>query len=193
MNCIKDISKIWTLGLLAVSLTAWTPVFAQVPVTPAPDQLALLKSSDPREAANKKLVFDFLRVVLDAVHLEDVDKYLGSNYIEHNPTIPSGRDALVQFLKSAPRGEIRTTLKGSVVAITADGELVTVVFVWPESDPCVSGRTYTATQFDMFRIVNGKIVEHWDDTRRGVPLPGGARPCLNPGSGAPASAGTPPN
>lgn len=174
---------------IAVSLIAGTPAFAQVPVTPAPDQLALLKSSDPREAANKQLVFDFLRVVIDASHVEDVDKYLDKNFVEHNPTVPSGgRDALVEFLKVAPRGELQPTLKGSVVAITADGDLVTVVFVWPESDPCVSGLTYTATQFDMFRVVNGKIVEHWDDTRRGVPLPGGARPCLKPAAGLPTPA-----
>jgi predicted SnoaL-like aldol condensation-catalyzing enzyme len=86
----------------------------------------------------------------------------------------------------ASRGEIQPTLKGSVVTITADSDLVTIVFVWPESDPCVAGVTYTATQFDMFRVVNGKIVEHWDDTRRGVPLPGGPRPCLKPEGAASA-------
>lgn len=177
---------------IVVSLTACAPGFAQVPVTPAPDQLALLKSSDPREAANKKLVFDFLRVILDASHLEDIDKYVGKNYVEHNPTIPSGRDALAEFLKAAPRGEIQPTIKGSVVTITADGDLVTVVFVWPESDPCASNRTYTATQFDMFRIANGKIVEHWDDTRLGIPLPGQARPCMNTAAGVPASAASAP-
>jgi hypothetical protein len=75
---------------IAVSLIACTPVLAQVPVTPAPNQLALLKSGDPREAANKKLVFDFLRVVIDAAHLEGIDNYLDKNFVEHNPTAPAG-------------------------------------------------------------------------------------------------------
>lgn len=176
---------------IMLSFAACTPAFAQASVAAAPDQLALLKSSDPREAANKKLVFDFLRVVLDASHLEEVEKYVSENYVEHNPTSSSGRDALIELLKAGRRGEIQPTIRRSVVAITADGDIVTFAFAESEPDPCTPGRTYTTTQFDMFRVANGKIVEHWDDTRLGIPLPGMLRPCLNSAAGPAAPAGVP--
>jgi predicted SnoaL-like aldol condensation-catalyzing enzyme len=30
------------------------------------------------------------------------------------------------------------------------------------------GKPYTTTWFDMYRISNGKIVEHWDSALKGV-------------------------
>jgi hypothetical protein len=33
-------------------------------------------------------------------------------------------------------------------------------------DPGIPGETYTTTWFDMFRIADGKIVEHWDPAQK---------------------------
>lgn len=154
--------------LLAVSL----PIFAQVPVTAASDQLALLKSKDPKLAANKKLVFDFWRTVLDAHHTEEIVKFVASDYIQHNPMVPTGRDALVKFVGSMPRKKIEPTIADPVVSITAEDDLVTIAFQLTDADPRNPGKTYTTARFDMFRVKDGKLVEHWDDARLGVPPPG---------------------
>src|SRR5271170_6354494 len=75
----------------ALSLVlAAAPVFAALPVVPAPDQAALLKSKDPKLAANKKLCYDFFRVVLRARHLDEADKYMQDDYIQHNPNADTG-------------------------------------------------------------------------------------------------------
>jgi len=50
--------------LLVVSVAA--PALAQVSVIADGDQAELLKGRNPQIAANKKLVFDFLRIALDA-------------------------------------------------------------------------------------------------------------------------------
>ena len=42
---------------LSLALSA-APVFAALPVVPAPDQAALLKSKDPKLAANKKIAYE---------------------------------------------------------------------------------------------------------------------------------------
>jgi len=171
---------------LMLYLTTGASSIAQVPVTPVVDQLALLRSADTNLAFNKRLVFDFWRVVLDAHHIEETDRYLAENYIQHNPTVTSGRNAFKDFIGKRPRREIAATIATPLVAMMAEGNSVTLAFMISESDPCVPGRNYTTTRFDMFRIDQGKIVEHWDDARLGVPVPGGERPCLNAASAAKA-------
>jgi predicted SnoaL-like aldol condensation-catalyzing enzyme len=145
-------------------LGAAVPALAQVPVTAAADQAALLKDKNPELAANKKLAFDFLRVVLNAGHTELGDKFMVSDCIEHNPMLPTGRAALLKIFGRGPAREILPTLPG-LVAVTADGDLVTIVAVDVENDPRKPGVTYTTSHFDMFRVENGRIAEHWDDDK----------------------------
>src|SRR5690606_20999197 len=64
-----------------------------VPVTAHPDQLALLASDDPQLAANKKLVFDMWRTLLIAGQVEQAERFLTEDYIQHNVMVPTGRAA----------------------------------------------------------------------------------------------------
>lgn len=48
-----------------------------------------------------------------------------------------------------------------MVTIVAEGDYVVLAFVTEYPEPDGSG-TYTSTHFDMFRIENGVIAEHWD-------------------------------
>ena len=52
------------------------PAFAALPVVAGKDQAAMLKSSDPKLAANKKVAYDFFRVVLRGFRLDQADKYM---------------------------------------------------------------------------------------------------------------------
>jgi predicted SnoaL-like aldol condensation-catalyzing enzyme len=147
-------------------------VGAQVPVTAAADQSVLLKSSSPRLARNKQLVYDFWRSVLEAHHAELGPKYMLPTYIQHNPNFPTGRDGILAALSQRPKLDIQPTIQRPLVDIVAEGDLVVLAFLDTRSiDPADKSRTYTTTAFDMFRIENGKIAEHWDTQPLNRPNP----------------------
>jgi predicted SnoaL-like aldol condensation-catalyzing enzyme len=140
---------------------------AQVPPTAAPDQAALLKSADPQLAANKKLVFDMWRAIIQGGHIELAPKYFTEGYIQHNPNVATGRDAMVAFMKgSRPVRPIEPTITFPVIAIMAEGDLVMLATVSYSPDPEAPGHKYAGTHFDMFRIEDGKIAEHWDSVAK---------------------------
>ena len=136
---------------------------AQVPPVAAPEQAALLKSNDPKLAANKKLVFDMWRAIIQGAHTELAPKYFTKEYIQHNPNVATGRDAMVQYMKSTrPVRPIDPTITFPVVAIMAEADKVLIATVTYSPDPAAPGTKWAGTHFDLFRIANGKIAEHWD-------------------------------
>ena len=54
------------------------------------------------------------------------------------------------------------TIKTAVVTIIAEGDMVMISFARENPDPIDKSKKYSTTWFDMFRIENGKIAEHWD-------------------------------
>lgn len=148
------------VALFIVQQTTW----AGLAVTPAADQQALLTSTDAKLAANKKLVYDFTRIVLSGRQLDRASEFLTIDYIQHNPNVETGLQGFIDFFSKlgGPR-PIPETVNG-LVSITAEGDLVTMAFVNKLKD--ASGAEYTTTWFDMFRVQDGKISEHWDcDTK----------------------------
>jgi predicted SnoaL-like aldol condensation-catalyzing enzyme len=146
--------------LLAAALIAG-PAAAQLPVEVHPNQLQLLASDDPKLAANKKLVFDFWREVLQARNVERAPEFMVEGYIQHNPTVPTGRAAFMKVFGQLPKQAVKPTID-DLVSIVAEGDLVVLGFRRTLPDLQNEGQTYTTTWFDMLRIENGKIAEHWD-------------------------------
>jgi predicted SnoaL-like aldol condensation-catalyzing enzyme len=150
-----------SLPLLALALALEAPAVAQLPVEVHRRQHELLPSSDPQVAANKKLVFDFWREVVQARHVDRAPLYLDEGYIQHNPNVATGRAAFVEFFGQRPPEPIKDTID-DLVRIVAEGDVVVLAFRRELPDLAREGQTYTTTWFDMFRIADGKIVEHWD-------------------------------
>lgn len=153
------LSSVFVAAILAVPGVG----YSQVAVSPNPNHEQLLASSDTKSAANKRLVYDFWREVFEGGHMELADKYMAESYIQHNPDVPTGRAAFVEFFQkfSKPKA-IEAKVKAPLVSIVADGDFVVLSFVRELPDPKDSTKKYTTTWFDMFRIENGKIAEHWD-------------------------------
>jgi len=151
------------ISVVLLSLTAMAQ--AQVPPVASSDQLAMLRSGDPAVASNKRLVFDFWRIVFEGGHMDRAPEFMTEGYIQHNPNVQSGRAAFIATIGKVRKPKpIEPLIKVPVVAITADRDIVTVATVRKVRDSRRPDHIYYMTWFDMFRIENGKIAEHWDSS-----------------------------
>jgi predicted SnoaL-like aldol condensation-catalyzing enzyme len=149
-----------TLLTLAALLVA--PVLAQEPVVGAADPESLFTDADPVLHANKQTALHIMRELLQCNYWDQAGKWLTARYIQHNPNVASGRAGVVAAFGSRPKAPTCDKLTRPVVAVLADGDLVTVVVPREHDDPRHPGKKYTTTWFDMWRIVDGKADEHWD-------------------------------
>jgi predicted SnoaL-like aldol condensation-catalyzing enzyme len=134
---------------------------AQLPVEVHRNPAELLSSADATLAANKKVVFDFWRQVLQAHQVERAPEYLAEGYVEHDPDAAMGRATLVERARQLPSAPVKDTID-DLVTIVAERNLVVLAFRRTLPDLEHEGQTYTTTWFELFRVADGKIVEHWD-------------------------------
>lgn len=103
---------------------------------------------------NKKIVIEFYNQLFGDKDVSAIDKYLAEDYIQHNPSVADGSKALkkavTQWFAGAPKEKIdiqQAAAEGDLVFLhikskTEKGKLISIV--------------------DIFRVKDGKIVEHWD-------------------------------
>lgn len=147
-----------TLGIGASLLVAQPP---QPKRTPTTVQTA---PTTPSEGRNLDFVLDWWRKVIDARHMELAANYQAEDYIQHNPNVPTGRAAFIQFFST--RGPVVNPipehLANPPVVSGAKGNMVWLVFEHPVQAPQDPSLTVFAYSFDLIRLQNRKIQEHWD-------------------------------
>jgi len=159
---MKNLGVYFISILLLLALFLFSAIAAE-PVTANPDHEAMLKSNDPRLAANKRLVYDMWRTLVDARDVNAAKKYLDKGYIQHNPIADTGLDgALAYFSSLGDPLKIPDRVQRPIVAIVAERDLVAYAWVDEQENPNAKGQKYTTTWFDMYRIKDGIITEHWD-------------------------------
>jgi predicted SnoaL-like aldol condensation-catalyzing enzyme len=102
---------------------------------------------------NKQIVIDYTTEVLGNKNIAVVDKYIADNYIQHDPFVADGKQALKEMLSASTSGLPKS--KFEYARIAADDDLVFLHFKVP-----FNGKQYAWV--DIFRLKNGKIAEHWD-------------------------------
>ena len=125
---------------------------------------------EKREQANIALVLDMWDGVINRADREAVMKYIAPDYIQHNPNVRQGREGvleLISLIKDPPPAMVPPGRKTFMKAV-AQGEYVAVIWTQPQPDPLEPGKSYSGEAFDMFRVRNGQVIEHWDDTRKAV-------------------------
>lgn len=126
----------------------------------------------PEERLNMALVNEWGRVVIEAARVSEAERYMAADYIQHNPMIETGRDAFVRDFGRRPPREPLPEMSPAPVVEFAKGPYVLWVFEREAKD--ANGATYKFNSFDLFRIENGKVAEHWGGRPafRPAPVPG---------------------
>jgi len=152
-----------TLSIVALVLSA-PPIAAQ-------------SNMNAREQANLKFVLDWWREVLQSRHVELAPKYQAEDYIQHNINIETGRAGFVTFFGG--RGQpvpILPELTQKPAVAFAKGDYVVVIWEREGKDPADPAKTYKYNTYDLLRLRNGKVQEHWDWALKTPKIPYGGAP-----------------
>ena len=109
--------------------------------------------ADPE--ANKKAVLEFYDKALNQKDFDAASKYFGPRYVQHNPGAPDGIEGFKAFI--AQRKEKFPNARSEIKRAFAEGDYV-ILHVHSVREPGERGVAIV----DIFRLENGKIVEHWD-------------------------------
>ncbi|WII72058.1 nuclear transport factor 2 family protein [Bdellovibrio sp. 22V] len=116
--------------------------------------LSFTTKATPEE--NKVLVRDFYEMAFNQHKpREAAKKYIGKKYIQHNPYVPNGAAAFYEYFEDY----FKKNPKSHVVIhrALADGDLV-ALHLHSKQNEKDRGKAIV----DIFRVENGKIVEHFD-------------------------------
>ncbi len=110
-----------------------------------------------KETSNpKKIVSEFFDMAFVQKHpIAAAKKYISATqYIQHNPEAPNGRDA---FIKGFAAYVESTDYRCEIKRVLADANIVAV-----HSHCKESANDIGSAVVDIFRVENKLIVEHWD-------------------------------
>ena len=99
---------------------------------------------------NKELVIKAVTEVFINGDASALDRYWSENYVQHNPQIPNGREALKQMISGGGN------MKYEMGLVVADGDFVMVHARITGFGP------KPLIAVDIFRVKEGKLAEHWD-------------------------------
>ena len=120
------------------------------------------RTSDDRPHRNRALVLEAMTSLFQRHDTSAVDRLYVQDYIQHNPDIPQGRDALRRIVET-----LSPSVNYEPGLIVAEGNLVAIhgrIRGWAEGPQVV---------VDIFRVEDGKLAEHWDVLQSEVPAASG--------------------
>ncbi|MCW8997172.1 MAG: nuclear transport factor 2 family protein [Kangiellaceae bacterium] len=104
---------------------------------------------------NKTNAINFYRMAYLGEPKTAVEKYVGDEYIQHNPLVGNGKQAFIEYFEEMAQDYPEKSIE--FVRVVAEGDLVALHThqIWPGNEEYVT--------MDFFRFDEiGKIVEHWD-------------------------------
>ena len=123
--------------------------------------LAYPASADEKlTARSKAVVRDFYTTVLIGRDVDAAPRFVRADYIQHNPQVPAGLKGFMDTFRERFAQKLPPDYKRELLNVIGENDMV-VIYVrhtWAGRD----GQHHDALGFDMFRVQDGKIAEHWD-------------------------------
>jgi len=111
-------------------------------------------------ARNKAIVTDFYTTVLIGRNVDAAPRFLSPEYLQHSGDMPSGRKAFMDAFRANFARKPPLDYKREILRVVGDNDIVIIFNRQSGTDD--KGKHHLVLQFDMFRVANGMIVEHWD-------------------------------
>tara|TARA_R110000772_G_scaffold63319_9_gene141940 strand:- start:2616 stop:3536 length:921 start_codon:yes stop_codon:yes gene_type:complete len=161
---MKRIILLFVFSVFSITALAQYPIPQQSP------SMAM----NAQERANLEFVHDFWRDIVNGGNLDIATNYIPASFISRNPNVGAGRDAFIATLRTNP-GLIQNRGQTTPEVQIAKNEYV--FFMWASFiiDPMEPAHIYKYNTIDLFRLDNGKIVEHWDGAHKVVDADFGAK------------------
>jgi predicted SnoaL-like aldol condensation-catalyzing enzyme len=118
------------------------------------------RADDALTERNKSIVRDFYTTVLIGRNVDAAPRFVRPDYIQHNPQVPTGLKGFMDTFRVRFAQKLPSDYKRELLNVIGDKDMV-VIYVrqtWTGSD----GQHHQALGFDMFRVQDGLITEHWD-------------------------------
>lgn len=110
----------------------------------------------------KELVLQAVSALFIDFDLEAAKELLAPDYIQHNPAVPTGAAAIIGFIPALQESGVTATIH----RVIAEGDLVVLHTTY---DNAQAFGAQTLVGFDIFRVEDGKVAEHWDNLQPAVP------------------------
>ena len=108
-----------------------------------------------KASSNKQVVKDLLQNVFMNGQMDKIANYISpTTYLQHNPNIPDGLDGLGSAMQMMAKNGM-TMAYDKIHKVLGEGN-----FVLAMSEGKLGGKP--TAFYDLFRLADGQIVEHWD-------------------------------
>lgn len=105
----------------------------------------------------------------DAKNLrKTVEELMDPDYVQHNPLISDlkGREGFITAVARLIEQKIPPEYKMPQF-VMANCDYVAAMILFKRPDPDRPGQTYDSYWFDLWRVKNGRFIEHWDQAIKG--------------------------
>lgn len=106
--------------------------------------------------SNKEIILEFYENVFNNWDLSELDAFMRDDYRQHSPEVADGKAGFIEFFK----GFLAMKPHADIQKVIAEDDLVCIFF------KCTFGNGAEVKVFDLYRLEDGMLAEHWDCTMR---------------------------